>query len=113
MRIQPLFGLLFFCLSLKGSSFLSFSSAYPLPSLAMGMAAADLNHDGKLDVVVGDDSDVISVFLGDGKGGLTSRIRYPALGRQVVCWRATRPGVGRWLCGARSAPAAGESSGSC
>jgi hypothetical protein len=41
--------------------------------------ATDLNHDGKLDLVVSNqESNAVSVFIGDGAGHFANYVRYPA-----------------------------------
>ncbi len=43
---------------------------------AVGVAVADLNGDGKLDVVVADQANIVSVLLGNGDGTLQAAVSY-------------------------------------
>jgi hypothetical protein len=52
---------------------------YPVPTIALGIATADFNADGKLDVAVaaGDGNGVVRVFRGKGNGELESPTNFP------------------------------------
>jgi uncharacterized protein (TIGR03437 family) len=57
--------------------------SYPVSAYPKGLLVADLNHDGRKDVVVvsagsGSDTGTISVFLNKGDGTLQPAVRYPA-----------------------------------
>jgi len=41
------------------------------------LPSSDRNRDGKPDVVTADNSKVVSIWLGDGKGALTFKAQYP------------------------------------
>jgi hypothetical protein len=62
-------------LSMRGAT-LRVNGSYPLQDYALAIAAGDLNRDGKLDVVTGDNSKSVTIWLGDGKGALSFQARY-------------------------------------
>lgn len=59
------------------------------PYQGSGMATADLNRDGKLDLVTAD----VDAYLGNGNGALQPGIHSPALGRAVATGDFTGDGI--------------------
>jgi hypothetical protein len=67
----------------RGDGTFQQSLVIPFPNPVEGLAAADFNGDGKLDLAVMSNNpgyavnDAVTVYLGDGKGGFGSPVSYP------------------------------------
>jgi hypothetical protein len=67
----------------RGDGTFQQSVVIPFPNPIEGLAAADFNRDGKLDLAVMSNgpgyavNDAVTVYLGDGKGGLGAPVSYP------------------------------------
>jgi hypothetical protein len=65
------------CVYLNGAGLFQSFADVPAGTNPRGLAVADFNSDGKLDVVTSNDNSAnLSVFLGNGSGGLGTRVNY-------------------------------------
>jgi hypothetical protein len=64
----------------NGNGTLQDSITTPLEYVPASVAAGDMNHDGNMDAVVGNDLGGATVFLGDGNGSFRPGVSYEATG---------------------------------
>ena len=77
----------------------SFQAAVPITitgstNIAYGITAADLNHDGKLDLALTDNTSNVYVLLGNGNGSFASPLTYSVSGGPAAIAAANLDGDG-------------------